>query len=110
MDLGSIPPSLILPMLYTAPADGATISPVLGNRVVVLDNAALISTLTIALPNSAAALNGQIHSFFCTGGVTTLTVTGVGFASVLGAPTSLAANSFFSMICSFSKSAWLRIG
>lgn len=109
MLLGALVPSLILPLTYANPATGTTVAPVLKDRIILLDNA-LIAGLTIALAGPTTAIDGQVHTFYCNGGVTTLTVTGVGWGGVFGMPTTLAANGFFSVVCSFTKSGWVRIG
>lgn len=58
---------------------------------------------------SAAPVDQQLVTVFCSQAVTTLTVNGNGF-SVIGAPTTLAANGFFSMRYDAINTIWRRVG
>lgn len=73
---------------YNAPATGGTITPAVGEQRTIINPAGTIATLTINTP--ASPVNGQIWGFGCTQIVTTLTVTAVGGATILGAPATCA--------------------
>lgn len=67
---------------------------------------ALLANLTVTLPT--APVNGHQVSIVSVGGVTTLSVTSG--STVSGAPTTLAANAFFTMIYKTSTDTWYRKG
>ena len=97
---------------YSAPnATGfsVTISPTVtgGSVWLLLTPAAGYAAGTIVLP--ASALDGQEILVSCTQAVTTLTVSGNGH-TVNGAPTALAANSFFRLRYDGVFAAWYRVG
>lgn len=99
---------------YAAPsATGFTvaITPTLPGASVylLLTPAAGYAAGTITLPAVASCVNGQELLVSCTQSVAALTVNGNG-ATVNGAPTSLAANSFFRLRFDGVLSAWYRIG
>jgi hypothetical protein len=64
---------------------------------------------TITLPALANCVNKQEILVNCTQSVTTLTVSGNG-ATVVGAPTTLAANAFFRLKFESVLSKWYRVG
>lgn len=64
---------------------------------------------TITLPQSTYCVDGQEVLVSCTQAVTALTISGNG-ATVNGAPTTLAANSFFRLRFDGVFQAWYRIG
>lgn len=64
---------------------------------------------TIVLPLKAQVVDKQEVLVNCTQAVTTLAVTGNG-ATVVGAPTTLAANAFFRLKYDAVLSTWYRVG
>lgn len=64
---------------------------------------------TIILPAGDDRANGQEVLVTCTQAVAALTVSGSG-TTVLGAPTSLAANGYFRMRFDLISTTWYRIG
>lgn len=64
---------------------------------------------TITLPSVALCADKQEILVNCTQAVTTLTVAGNG-ATVLGAPTTLAANAFFRLRFDAVLDVWYRVG
>jgi hypothetical protein len=64
---------------------------------------------TITLPLKASVVDKQEVLVNCTQAVTTLTVAGNG-ATVVGAPTTLAANAFFRLKYDAVLSTWYRVG
>lgn len=75
----------------------------------ILTPTAGFATGTIVLPASANCVDRQEILVNCTQVVTTLTVSGNG-ASVVGAPTSLSANSYFRLRFDRVSSNWYRVG
>lgn len=63
----------------------------------------------ITLPTFANAADGQEVSVFSTRQVTTFTVNGNGAVGVLGAPTTLAAESYFTLRYHAASSSWYRV-
>lgn len=63
---------------------------------------------TLILPTAANATSGQEITVNTTQSVTTLTITGNG-ASVIGAPTTLAANAFFTLRFEPVLQTWYRV-
>lgn len=64
---------------------------------------------TIVLPSSTNAIDGQELLCNCTQAVTTLTIDGNG-ASVVGEPSTLAANDFFRLRYDLPGITWYRVG
>jgi hypothetical protein len=64
---------------------------------------------TIVMPAVAKCVHNQEILVNCTQAVTTLTVSGNG-ATVTGAPTTLAANAFFTLRFDDVTSTWYRVG
>jgi hypothetical protein len=64
---------------------------------------------TITLPARAECVDGQTLLVTCTQAVTALTIAGNG-ATVAGAPTTLAANSFFKLRYDGVNMTWYRVG
>lgn len=64
---------------------------------------------TLVLPAVADVVDKQEILVNCTQSVTTLTITGNG-ATVTGAPTTLAANAFFTLRFDAVLSTWYRVG
>jgi hypothetical protein len=91
---------------YAAPsatAFGVTVNA--GNAWLILTPTAGFAAGTITLPASRTA--GQRVQVNCTQAVTALTVDGAG-TTVTGAPTTLAANAFFTMTYDAVLNAWFR--
>ena len=64
---------------------------------------------TIVLPAVGTAVDGQRVQVNCTQAVTTLTINGNG-GTVTGAPTTLAANAFFTLAFDDPTNVWYRVG
>lgn len=99
---------------YSAPvATGfsVTVAPAVAGKSVLLllTPAAGYAAGTVVLPAVATAVDGQEVSCTCTQSVGTLTTNGNG-ATVNGAPTSLAANGFFTLRFDGVFGAWYRVG
>lgn len=65
---------------------------------------------TIVLPAVANCIDGQEISVTCTQAVTALTVSGNGAVDVLGEPTTLAANAYFTLRFNEDSLIWYRVG
>ena len=65
---------------------------------------------TIVLPATPGAIDKQQVIVNCTQQVTALTINGNGAAGVTGEPTSLAADSFFTLKYDLPTQTWYRIG
>jgi hypothetical protein len=65
---------------------------------------------TITLPAASNCLDGQMVLVNCTQAVTTLTIGANGATAVTGAPTTLAANAFFTLKYDKPALSWFRIG
>ena len=99
---------------YSAPAAtgfGVTIAPPTtgGSVYLLLTPAAGYAAGTITLPAQASCVDEQEVLVSCTQAVTTLTTAGNG-STVNGAPTTLAANSFFRLRFDGVFKAWYRVG
>lgn len=93
---------------YEAPtATGFTARINDANTWLVLTPNAAYATGTIALP---AATQGQEVSVNCTQAVTTLLISTTGDDTVVGAPTTLAANDFFTLRYDDTLDRWYRVG
>ncbi len=64
----------------------------------------------IVLPLAATARDGQRVLVNCTQAVTTLAITLNGAAGAVGAPTTLAANAFFTLKYDAPSTNWYRVG
>ena len=92
---------------YAAPsASGFTVTVAQGNTWLLLTPTATFAAGAIVLP-SAATDKSEV-SVNCTQIVTSLTVS-AGGTTVTGAPTTLAANGFFTMRFDAATSAWYRV-
>lgn len=65
---------------------------------------------TITLPAVAGLVDGQRVLINCTQAVTTLTINANGAIAVTGAPTTLAANAFFTLKYDLASQTWYRVG
>lgn len=92
---------------YAAPATGATVTVAAATQSLVLNPAADISELTIALPTTPA--DGKLVRVSSAQAVTTLTITD-GAASGVGYPTAMTDNSFFALIYREADTTWYRHG
>jgi hypothetical protein len=93
---------------YAAPsATGFSVSIAVGNTWLILTPVAGYAAGTIILP--ANPTNEQVVNLNTTQAVTTLTVNGNG-KTVTGAPTTLAANAFFTLRFDATTNAWYRVG
>ncbi len=96
---------------YSAPTTGSSVSIVTPNGMdawLVLTPAGTLATLTIILPQVATAISAQEIVVNSTQAVTTLTING-NSGTVIGAPTSLAANGFFRLRFEPVLKVWYRI-
>lgn len=99
---------LSLAQQYAAPsATGFSVTIAGPDTWLILTPVAGYAAGTIVLP--AAPANQQIVTVNCTQSVTTLTVGGNG-NTVTGAPTTLAANAFFTLRFDAVLDAWFRVG
>jgi hypothetical protein len=93
---------------YSAPVAAATVATLNNTDALVLEPAALLATLTIAMPN--LPVDGQVLSISSTQVVTTLTVTApTSGANVSLAPASLAANTPVSLVYYATGNKFYRI-
>lgn len=95
-------------LLYVSAANGATTAIGAQYTDVVLDNAG-IATHTVTFP-AAPPNNTKIAVAAGTGAIAALTVASAGTDTFSGAPTSLAASGFFTMIYRTSGTKWWRVG
>jgi hypothetical protein len=92
----------------SAPASAATVT--VPNRTTdYIVTSAPVAALTVQLSTTAPP-DGHKVTFMCTSAITALTVNGYSGATVLGAPTTLAANGFFTMIYRSATTTWYRNG
>lgn len=99
---------LALSQQYAAPsASGFSVAIAAPDTWLILTPVAGYAAGTIVLP--AAPDDQQIVQVNCTQSVSTLTVSGNG-KTVTGAPTTLAANGFFTLRFDGTLDAWFRVG
>lgn len=92
---------------YAAPsATGFAVTVANGDAWLILTPTAGFAAGTIVLPTNRTA--GQRVQVICTQSVAALTVDGAG-TTVTGAPTTLAANAFFTMAFDAVLAAWFRV-
>lgn len=89
------------------PASGGSTPIASTTRTLLLDHVATIATHTLTLPAASDSFE-KIVRIVSASAVTTLTVSGAVGVTVAGAPTTLAANGFFTMM--LIGSVWRRIG
>ncbi len=97
---------------YAAPSVSGTVVTVRDDSDdtwLILQPVAAYAAMTILLPALANCMNGQELLVNCTQSVTTLTTSGNG-ATVVGAPTTLAANAFFRLKFDSLSDTWFRVG
>jgi hypothetical protein len=92
---------------YGVPLTGTTVTVATGNTWLILTPAGTLAALTIALPTNRTDKQEVLVN--STQILTALTVSGAG-TTVVGAPTTLAANGFFKMRYDGTLNAWYRVG
>lgn len=90
---------------YTQPSTGATVVMIAGKSALIIDNGALLATLTVTLPSAPS--DGQRVIIASASGVTALTING---GTIKGTVATLAVNGYVRFIYSASAAAWLRTG
>lgn len=100
---------------YAAPAvNGFSISIVAGSlgqtsiRLILTPTAGFAQG-TIVLPLASLCVDGQMVQVICTRDVTTLIISTNGAVSVVGAPTGLAPNGFFTLAFDLTTLNWYRV-
>ena len=91
------------------PTAGTTVSYTDGKEFEVMVPAATLATLTVQLPSCGAARDGQVRGFSSSQVITALTVSGASGATVLGAPTTLAAtqpSNRAQFVCVAADTTW----
>ena len=79
------------------------------NIWLILQPTASFASGTVTLPPVADVVDGQEVIVFCSRQITTFTVDGNGAVDVLGEPSSLAAESTFTLRFDESSISWYRI-
>jgi hypothetical protein len=92
---------------FATPTTGQTVTVTTGNTWLNITPAATLAALTINLPTDRT--DGETVLVNSTQTLTALTVSGAS-TTVVGAPTTLAANGFFEMRYSGTLNAWYRTG
>lgn len=92
---------------YGVPLTGTTVTVATGNTWLILTPAGTLAALTIALPTNRTDKQEVLVN--STQILTALTVSGAG-TTVVGAPTTLAANGFFKMRYDAVLNSWFRVG
>lgn len=98
---------------YAAPATtGFTVAvaSAAGNTHIILTPTGTLAAGTITLPSAVAAVDAQLLLVNTTQAVTALTIAANGATSVIGAPTTLAANAFFTLKFDLPTKNWYRVG
>lgn len=80
-----------------------------GNIWLILQPTATFASGAITLPPVANVIDGQEVLVFCTRQVTSFSVDGNGAVDVLGEPSTLTAESFFTLRFDAGSSTWYRI-
>lgn len=92
---------------FAVPLTGTTVTVATGDTWLLITPAGTLAALTVALPTDRT--DGQIVRVTSSQILTSLTVSGAG-TTVTGAPTTLAANGFFTMAYNGTLNAWYRVG
>lgn len=98
---------------YSTPAtNGFSVSITEASRDthLILTPIATFTSGTIVLPLASTLNDGQRLLVNCTQAITTLTISNNGAASVIGAPTTISANDFFTLKYDKVTSTWFRVG
>ncbi|WP_404480056.1 hypothetical protein [Novosphingobium sp. BL-52-GroH] len=90
---------------YTTPVTGATVAMDAGSSLLIINNAALLVSLTVTLPPSP--MDGQRVIIASGAGVTLLTVNG---GTIKGIITGLSVNGYARFAYSAAAGAWFRTG
>lgn len=96
---------------YSAPATGATVqvNDATNSVWLVLTPSAGLAALTLKMPLSTTAADKQEVLVNCTQAITTLTLDANG-ATIVGGPTTLAANGYFTLRFDGVMKTWYRVG
>lgn len=100
-------PGTVLPVVYAAPTNGATLTSPTGIGGYELDPAAGLATTNIVLPPAPA--DQQVFTISSTETIMTLTVTGAGGATVKGGVLTLAGNGGIAFRYRSGDATWRRI-
>lgn len=101
-------PATTLAVQHAAPsATGFAVAVSAGNTWLIITPTGGFAAGTVTLPATKA--DQDIVQVNCTQSVTTLTVSGNG-STVTGAPTTLAANAFFTLRWDAVNASWYRVG
>lgn len=92
---------------FAVPLTGTTVTVTTGDSWLVITPAGTLAALTISLPTDRT--DGETVLVNSTQILTSLTVSGAG-TTVVGGPTTLAANGFFEMRYTATLNAWYRTG
>lgn len=104
----SLPSGIDLERQYASPsATGFSVTIVLADTWLILTPAAGYAAGEIVLPSAMAGQSVMVNS---TQAVTALTITPNGADSVVGVPTTLAANDYFTLRYDDVLSRWYRVG
>lgn len=103
----TFPSSTLARQAASPSATGFSVTILSGDTWLILTPVAGYAAGTLVLPTGT---DGQIVTINCTQAVTTLTITPTGTASVTGAPTTLAANAYFTLKYDLVNDTWYRIG
>lgn len=98
---------------YSAPAlNGLSISITEASKDthLILTPTTSLNSMTLVLPLASTANDGQRLLFNSTQAITTLTIGNNGATSVIGAPTTISANAFFTLKYDKVTSTWYRVG
>jgi len=99
--------SAVLVSQYGVPLTGTTVTVATGNTWLILTPAGTLAALTVALPTNRVAQQRVLIN--TTQIITALTISGAG-TTVVGAPTTLAANGFVKMRYDGVLNLWARVG
>jgi hypothetical protein len=104
-------PNVFVQQYATPSATGFTVAITTGSSDIwlILTPLAGYAAGTLTLPLASTARDGQQVRVNCTQSVTTLTISANGAASVIGAPTTLAANAFFTLAYDMISTNWYRV-
>lgn len=97
---------------YITPGDGASV-PITdngNNTWCLIAPAGSLSTLTLTLPLNTNCADGQMVLVTSTQAITTLTIGLNSSSAAFGAPTTMAANAFFTLRFLTATNSWYRVG
>lgn len=90
---------------FNAPTSGSTVTMANTSQTAIIAPSGPLAALTITLPTCSTAYDGAIARFSTTAAITSVTVTATS-GSVVGAPTTLAANAGRAWLCHGANTAW----